>query len=240
MGTDARSAGRADALHVSGLHGNELREIARLRGQLDALQQDIGDAEAKARRAASGGLDLHHDEPELAMPAARGEQVRLRDGTEIRIRPIEPADAAQLKLGFDRLGALSRYRSFLDRIDYLTPRNLDYLTNVDHASHEELVAQDVATSAGVGSARYACDPRDPTKAYVLIVVPDQWQHRGVGTALAQRLTAHARAAGVERFSARTIVGHIAARRLLSHLGRITSETRKDGVAEFTVDLMAWP
>ncbi len=214
-------------------HGNELREIARLKGQLDALQQDIGDAQQAARRGARGGLDLHAS-ADPPVPAACGEPVWLPDGHEIRIRPIEPGDAEQLKLAFDQLGALTRYRSLLNRIAYLRPADLDYLTDVDHASHEQLVAQDAATGEGVGSAGYVCEPRDAARARMLIVVADQWQHRGVGTALAQRLTARARAAGVERFDARTIVGHIAARRMLSRMGEIESVRRADGITEFVI------
>ena len=210
-----------------------MREIARLKGQLDALQQDIGDAHEAARRGARGGLDLRTS-ADPATPPARGEPVWLPGGQEIRIRQIEPGDAEQFKLGFDQLGALSRYRSFLDRIGSLRPADLNYLTDVDHASHEQLVAQDAATGEGVGSAGYICEPRDATRARVLIVVADQWQHRGVGTALAQRLTARARAAGVERFDARTIVGHIAARRMLSRMGEIVSEGHTDGIADFVI------
>jgi acetyltransferase len=217
---------------MPGSHGDELHEIARLERQLDALERDIGDAN-KAARLARGGLDLHAA-AHPAFPPAHGEPVWLPDGQEIRIRQIEPGDAQQFKLGFDQLGALSRYRSFLDRIDHLRPADLDYLTDVDHASHEQLVAHDAATGEGVGSAGYVCTPREPTTARLLIVVADQWQHRGVGTALAERLTARARAAGVERFDARTIVGHIAARRMLSRMGEIVSERRTDGVADFVI------
>jgi GNAT superfamily N-acetyltransferase len=218
---------------MPGSHGDELREIARLKAQLDALQQDIGNAHEAVRRVARGGLDLRAS-ADPAIPAAHGEPVWLPDGHEIRIRQIEPEDAQQFKRGFDQLGALSRYRSFLDRVDYLRRADLDYLTHVDHASHEQLVAQDAATGEGVGSAGYVCDPRDATRARLLIVVADQWQHRGVGTALAERLAARARAAGIERFDARTIVGHIAARRMLSRMGEIVSERRKDGIIDFVI------
>ena len=214
-------------------HGAELREIARLKAQLDALQKDIGDAGAAARSAARGGLDLHASAAP-AIPPARGEAVRVSDGLQIRIRQIEPGDAEQFKLGFDRLGALSRYRSFLDGIAHLRPADLDALTHVDHVSREQLVALDASTGEGVGSAGYICEPGDATRADLLIVVADQWQHRGVGTALAQRLTARARAAGVERFDARSIVGHIAARRMLSRLGEIVSERHTDGIAHFVI------
>jgi hypothetical protein len=96
---------------MPGSHGAELREIARLEGQLDALQQDIGRAHERARRVARGGLDLRAP-ANPPIPPAHGEPVWLPDGREIRIRQIEPGDAEQFKVGFDQLGALSRCRGW--------------------------------------------------------------------------------------------------------------------------------
>ena len=104
------------------------REFATLEAQLRALESDIR-RRCAARRAgrprlgASGLLAHHHDGP----PRPHGEHVRLPDGAEIVIRPIEPEDAAQLKAGFEHLGAVSRYRRFLAPVDHLSPKQLSYL-----------------------------------------------------------------------------------------------------------------
>ena len=50
----------------------------------------------------------------------------------------------------------------------------------------------------VGIARLV---RDGAEAEVAIAVADEWQRRGVGTFLADRLAADARAAGIERLRA---------------------------------------
>jgi len=41
------------------------------------------------------------------------ERVKLKDGREVDIRPIEPADAEQLEEGLEALSDESRYRRFL-------------------------------------------------------------------------------------------------------------------------------
>jgi len=94
--------------------------VRHTRAQLHALEHDIETARTSSHRAPEGVgslLHRHHDPPPASL---HGERVRLRDGAEIVIRPIEPEDAGQLRAGFERLGAVSRYRRFLTKIDHLT------------------------------------------------------------------------------------------------------------------------
>jgi RimJ/RimL family protein N-acetyltransferase len=206
----------------------DARELATLEAQLRALGSDIDVVRRAARRAAaSNGVGLlAHDE--AAPPRPHGEHVRLRDGAEIVIRQVGPEDAAQLKIAFERLGAVSRYRRFLAPLDHLTPKQLSYLTRVDHTDHEAIAALDAVTGDGIGIARFVRDPDDAAMAEVAIVVADAWQGRGVGTALVERLAARARAVGVRRITARMLVGNEAARRLIARHAAIMSEQRRSG------------
>jgi RimJ/RimL family protein N-acetyltransferase len=217
---------------MSGLSSGE-RELATLAAALRALEEDIGAARQAARRAGAGhGVDPPR--PSRAEVGERGELVTLADGARIVIRPIEPADSADLATAFRRLSALSRFRVFGERVDRLAPDQVFELTHVDHESRETLVALDAATGEGVGLARYVRMPDDPARADVRCTVVDGWQHRGVGSALAERLAARARAAGIERCTALILLGNEPARRLLAHVAEETSE-RRDGA---TVDITA--
>ena len=64
---------------------------------------------------------------------------RLRDGSRVVIRPIEPDDREALAAAFERLSPESRYRRFFAPVSRLSERDLDYLTCVDHHDHEALV-----------------------------------------------------------------------------------------------------
>ena len=214
----------------------DAREFATLEAQLGALDRDIHDVRRTARHAAAAtGLGLFSRDKHVA-PRPRGERVRLRDGAQIVIRQVEPEDAAQLKVGFEHLSAVSRYRRFLAPVGDLSSNQLSYLTHVDHVSHEAIAALDTVTGDGVGIARYVRDPDDARQAEVAIVVADAWQGRGVGTALMERLAARARAAGVERITARMIVGNDAARALIAHAADILSESRLAGTVSLTARL----
>jgi GNAT superfamily N-acetyltransferase len=215
---------------MSGQLSSQEREFATLVAQLRALEEDIGAARHAAQRATTGrGLSRT-----VSRVPLRGERVTLADGARIVVRSIEPEDMHDLAVGFQRLGALSRFRSFRERIDHLTQQQLSDLTHVDHESQAALVALDAATGEGVGVARYVRVPGDPTRAEVACTVLDGWQHRGVGTALVERLAARARAAGIERCTALILLGNEPARRLLAHVAEETGEQR-DGA---TIDITA--
>ena len=131
---------------------------------------------------------------------------------------------------------MSRYRRFLARVDDLSPRQVSYLTHIDHVSHEAIAALDAVTGDGIGIARYVRDPDDASQAEVAMVIVDAWQGRGVGAALMERLAARARAAGVERITARMLVGNDAARALLERAADIVGEVCVAGTISLTARL----
>ena len=157
----------ARAAHGRYMSDDLEREYATLADQLDALEQDI----RRARRASRHAQSPRRKPP----PPPYGEPAQLADGRRILIRPIEAGDAQELRWGFERLSAGSRYQRFLAPIAYLTQAQLEFLTHVDHVTHEALVAVDATTGEGVGIARFIRDEGDPTRADVALVVADRWQ-----------------------------------------------------------------
>jgi RimJ/RimL family protein N-acetyltransferase len=130
-----------------------------------------------------------------------GETVELRDGGAVLIRPISADDKALLAEAFSRMSDESRQRRFLTVATELSPEDLAYLTEVDHRRHEALVATDPAGGSIVGVARYVQVPGEREIAEVAVAVGDDWQRRGVATALLAALSRRARENGVERFRA---------------------------------------
>jgi len=82
----------------------------------------------------------------------RNRRAVLRDGSEVLIRPIRGADAPALADGFARLSARTRHLRFLTGKRELTPKELRYLTEVDHHDHEALAAADNVAVARLARA----------------------------------------------------------------------------------------
>jgi uncharacterized membrane protein YdfJ with MMPL/SSD domain/RimJ/RimL family protein N-acetyltransferase len=232
IGPPARARSHSDRERDRERRGVE-REVASMREELHALDRDIAGTRSRARWVAEHpGLDLHRG-PKL--PPPHGDPVVVRDGTRVLIRPVEPGDAPLLERGFAQLGALSRYRRFLAPVDHLDRDQVAYLTQVDHRDHEAIVAIDPVTGEGIGVARYVRDAGDPAQAEVAIVITDTWQDRGVGTALADRLAARAREAGIERVTARILASDQQPRHLLERFARTISQKEYAGRVELTAD-----
>ncbi|HET9992621.1 MAG TPA: GNAT family N-acetyltransferase [Kofleriaceae bacterium] len=149
------------------------------------------------------------------------EHYRLDDGTLVRLRHVRPADAAELKRGFDRLSPSSRYRRFLAGRAALSNETLRYLTCVDGHDHVAIVAvTDAAdgTEAGLGIARFIRTKDDPEAAEVAITVIDDMQRKGVGRMLALALARAAVERGVKRFRGEILAENEPVRRLLEEVG----------------------
>ncbi len=145
--------------------------------------------------------------------------VTLRDGSRVVIRPIEPDDRDALVDGFERLSEESRYRRFFGAVSQLRPKDLDYLTRVDHHDHEALVAMDPETGQGAGVARFV--RTEPETAEPAIVVVDDWQGRGLATVLLDALVERAREEGIRRFDAPVLATNADAIRVLERIGHTT-------------------
>jgi len=133
-------------------------------------------------------------------PAELEEELRLRDARRVRVRPICPEDAGREQRFFERLSERSRYQRFMQYLKQLPPRMLARFTQLDYDRELALVALWHDEIVAVG--RYVPNP-DGTTAEFALAVADDWQGRGLGHALLERLCKAARAAGYTE-----LVGHI--------------------------------
>jgi RimJ/RimL family protein N-acetyltransferase len=163
-------------------------------------------------------------------------EVTLRSGDRLLVRPIGPDDKQKLLDAFERLSPESRYRRFFSATPKLRAGQVRYLTEVDHHTHEALVAVDPRSNEGLGVARFIRSPDDPAVAEIAVAVIDDWHGRGLGTALLHGLTARAREEGVERFSAMVLAENEPMLDLLRRLGDVEVTGRDHGVIELLMDL----
>ena len=161
--------------------------------------------------------------------------ITLRDGARVMLRPIAPEDKPLLAASFERLSEESRYRRFFTTKNELSLADLDYLVDVDHEDHEAIVAIDPSSGEGLGVARYIRSLDDVEVAEVAVTVADDWQGRGLGRALLDRLTYRARREGVRRFSALVQSDNLASLGLFEGVG----DTRRrfdTGEVELVIEL----
>jgi GNAT superfamily N-acetyltransferase len=170
-------------------------------------------------------------------PVAERDVITLRDGSKLVVRPIVPEDKAAIVAGFERMSPESRYRRFFAPLDRLSERDLAYLTEVDHHDHEALIGFDAATREPVGVARYIRSDA-PTEAEVAVTVVDDWQGRGVATALLERLTARAHEEGITHFLALVLTENRDAIELFDHMAPDRSPPRRSasGHLELVIEL----
>jgi GNAT superfamily N-acetyltransferase len=154
---------------------------------------------------------------------ARTVDLRLDDGTVVRIRPIVPSDRDKLEEGFRELSPESRYLRFLRSVDRLTSNELSYLTNVDYEDHFAWVALDPSDGSGMGVARYARLEDDLAEAAVVVL--DRCQRRGLGGILLRLVAETAYGHGIRRFRAWVAPGNAVVMGLVErwHLERHAEE-----------------
>jgi RimJ/RimL family protein N-acetyltransferase len=134
------------------------------------------------------------------------------------VRALGPDDRDALALTFARMSPESRRRRFLGPKPKLSSRELTMLTDVDHVSHEALVAIDESDGTIVGVARYNAWARRAGVADLAVAVIDDWQGRRLGTRLALQTIERAKLNGFSLVTGTTFWDNRAARRMLRTLG----------------------
>ncbi len=167
-------------------------------------------------------------------------RVDLRDGSSVEIRPLGGGDAAGLDEAFRHLSKESRYLRFLSPKPQLAPRELTYLTHVDHTNHEALVAIDPATRVGLGVARYVRDHDSPERAEFAVAVVDEWQGRGLGSELLRALAARAQQERISCFTGLVLRQNRSMLHLLAALGEVEKRPGASGTVEVRLRLADVP
>ena len=162
-------------------------------------------------------------------------RLTLRDGAEVGVRPIRAADKEALVAAFERLSEESRYRRFLGPMERLGPSMLRYLTEVDHHDHEALVAFG-PDGRLVGVARFV--RAGDRNAEAAVTVADDWQGRGLGTALTGLLAGRALDEEIDAFTALLLAENEEMLDLLGSVGSVAVTGGEGGTIEVEVPLEA--
>jgi GNAT superfamily N-acetyltransferase len=121
---------------------------------------------------------------------------RLRDGSEVLVRPLSTRDHDAERAFIEGLSPDARRHRFLAQMLHPSEQLVDQLTDIDFEKRVAFAA--VVADGGheriVGVARYGVDQAGSCECAV--TVADAWHGKGLGTALMQRLTTLARERGL--------------------------------------------
>jgi ribosomal protein S18 acetylase RimI-like enzyme len=149
--------------------------------------------------------------------------LELKRGPSVRVRPLRDGDAPTVLAVFERLGEESRRARFSGPKPSLSASELQHLATVDSTRHV-LVAYVDGDPEPAAIARLV---RVGDSAEIAFAVADEYQRRGIGSALTTELIADARASGVTEITALVSSDNPAALALIRRLLRAL-DIRVDG------------
>ena len=161
---------------------------------------------------------------------------RLRDGRQIEIRALKPADENDMLGAVDRTSAQSLYRRFFGAKRHFSESEKAFFLNVDFVNHVALVA--VAVDAGrrfiVGGGRYIVVR--PGTAELAFAVVDEFQGQGIGATLLRHLIVLSRNAGLKELIAEVLPENGPMLKVFEKSGLKTDTKREGGVVHVTLRL----
>ena len=136
----------------------------------------------------------------LRYPTELVDEVALRDGRAVLVRPVLPPDAAMHRAFVRAMSPTTRLYRFHGVVSDLPDPVLRYLTEVDHVDHLALVGEvdDASGARQVAEARWVRRADEPGSADFAIAIADDYQRSGLGNALLEALQRSAAARGIAR------------------------------------------
>jgi acetyltransferase len=125
--------------------------------------------------------------------------VTLKDGSKALIRRTRPEDFQMLFSMFSLLSTATMFRRFLRSQKDLSEQDAREILRLDDRSVTSLVAivRKDHDETAIGEARYVADSAGKL-AEAAVVIADDWQNRGLGTALFSDLIAEAKRQGLSK------------------------------------------
>ncbi|UCF34584.1 MAG: GNAT family N-acetyltransferase [Phycisphaerales bacterium] len=186
-------------------------------------------AEAKARHM------VYSDQIEIPImtpiyPEEFERWVRLKGGSEVFIRPAKLTDEAELREMFYKLSEDSVYHRFFRTIKSMPHGKIQEFLRVDYKADMVILGFTGKTEDAdlVAIGCYNLN-RQTNLAEVAFLVQDEWQDKGLGTALFQILIEAARAGGIRGFTAEVLADNVPMLRVFHESGLLIESHLEDGV-----------
>ena len=162
------------------------------------------------------------------------DELELRDGERILVRPIQPADGDQLAGLHTRLSPDSIYWRYFGFKSALSPAEIRRFTGIAEEWRFALVGVR-STGQLAGVARYE-GQAGRTDAEIAVIVDDALQHLGLGTRLLRRLVDVAVMSGMTSLTAVVLASNRPMLHLLQALHVPSTSARDSGSIEVRLQL----
>jgi acetyltransferase len=174
----------------------------------------------------------------MAVPRPTRNKVRGLRRASVRVRPIRPTDASELRTFYAELCSESRRARFLHECAGLDRAQSISFCTPDHDHREGFVAIVDRPLRHEQIVGHVCiEPDDANSSEVAIAVAEAFQHRGIGGRLLAEGAAWAMGEGISQLTATMLTSNGAIHRLLVGLGLPTRERWVGGgVVEMAIDL----
>lgn len=162
----------------------------------------------------------------------------LRDGSLVRIRPIQPNDKERIRGSLQQLSPESRYQRFMNPKNKLSESELRYLTEVDWSVHQAWIAVDPSRPGepAVGGAR--CVRLDESNvAELALAVVDSFHGRGLGTLLLGVVSRSAIEVGIDTLRSYVLTENKSMLGILRQLG--AHVIPGGGAGSIAIDMPLW-
>jgi len=142
------------------------------------------------------------------------EDITLRDGETVHVRPIRPEDEPKVKELFESLSEQTMHYRFFHSIKDITHEMLVRYCHNDYDREIALVAEHEGKL--VGMSRLMFDPGE-SSAEFSVVVTDSWQNKGLGSKLVKKIIDVAKTKQLEKVYATVIRENFAMKHLAEKL-----------------------
>ncbi len=161
--------------------------------------------------------------------------MKLKDGTDLFIRPLRMTDEPALRDTFYSLSEESVYHRFFRHVPTMPHARLQAFMRTDYERTLALVAtpENAEDQPILAVARYDLDRRT-NLAEVAFVVRDEWQGKGIGTQLFGAITAAAREQGIAGFTATVLADNVGMLRVFHRAGHPIESKLVGGTYELTI------
>ena len=181
-------------------------------------EQGVLALDARIRVAVAGGSGVER----LAIrpyPEEFEERATLRSGLKVLLRPIKPEDEPAQRRFFEELRPSDIYFRFFDTLREMSHPELARYTQIDYDREMAFLVQPMGEGEAetIGFIRSVSDPEGESADFALVVGAD-WQERGLGYALLEKLLRYGQQRGLREISAEVLLENEAMLDLAASLG----------------------